>query len=725
MNHTTPPSSAGAGADDPVTESRVITVALVGNPNCGKTTLYNRLTGRQESTGNYPRVTVAVAAHEIVHRGVRIRLVDLPGIYSLNSQSPEERVGRDFIQEQNPDVVLNIVDAGNLDRSLFLTTQLIEMGCRRVHALNMIDEAHRRGILLDTEELSSMLGGPVVETMALKGAGLDRVLDAIVDMAGAESLPTPMVIAYDKHLEKAIGRVQALIEELHPGSMESKQSRWLAIKLLEGDDDVLMQEAEHDHLIEMVRRQRYDLARTHGDQAEIMIADSRYGFIHGLLAEARKVTPDQNSRMSLTRRIDRIMLHRLLGVPLFLALLWVMFETTFVLGAYPMDMIDAGMAVLTGWVDGLIPAGMVHDVAVEGVLAGVAGTIVFLPNVVLLFLFMAVFSETGYLARTTFLLDRVMHPFGLHGKAFIPLVMGFGCNVPAIMATRTIESSRSRLLAILVTPFMACSARLPVFILFAGAFFTEWAGTVVFGMYMLSIVIAVMSSVLIGKFVVRGGYEPFVMELPPYRMPSLRTVFFHMWDNALEFLNKVGSVILVGSMVIWFLQAFPKDVVYSTDYDAKIAALQAEPQTDARDEAITLLEVGKEKEKLENSYLARASIAITPLFKPLGFEWKDTTAIMTGFVAKEVVVASYSVLYAQNRDPDSPGLRAALANAMTPVTALAFMVFALLYSPCIATIGVIRREAGGIRWVGFSILFSFSLAWTLAFMIALAGRFFA
>ncbi|OHC75133.1 MAG: ferrous iron transport protein B [Rhodospirillales bacterium RIFCSPLOWO2_12_FULL_58_28] len=704
--------------------TRTVTVALVGNPNCGKTTLFNRLTGLKKSTGNYPRVTVSTAAHEFVHRGVKIRLVDLPGIYSLNSRSPEERIGRDFIQDKNPDIVLNMLDAGNLDRSLFLTTQLIEMGCLRVYALNMIDEARRRGITLDTEGLASMLGGPVVETTASKGEGLERLLDAIVDMADAKAPPNSLTINYDKHLENAIGRMQALINELHPGMPEVKHSRWLAIKLLEGDDDVLRKEADHAHLVEMMRRLRYDLERTHGDQAEIMIADSRYGFIHGLLAEARTVAHDQNARLDPTRRIDQIMLHRIIGVPLFIGLLWVMFEATFVLGAYPMDMIDAGMTALSALVGGIIPPGIAHDVIVNGILAGVGGTIVFLPNVVILFFFMAVFSESGYLARTTFLLDRLMHPFGLHGKAFIPLVMGFGCNVPAIMATRTIESARSRLIAILITPFMACSARLPVFILFAGAFFSEWAGSVVFGMYMLSIFVAVTSSILISRFVVHGGHEPFVMELPPYRLPSIRAVFFHMWDNALEFLQKVGGVIVIGSMVIWFLQAFPRDVAWTMDYDAEITRLQAETQSAGRDKAITALEVGKDKEKLENSYLARASIAVTPLFAPIGFGWKDTTAIMTGFLAKEVVVASYSVLYAQTRDPNSPGLRSALAKAMSPTTALAFMVFALLYSPCLSTIAVIRRETGTIRWAVFSVLFSFSLAWFLAFGVAIVGGIF-
>lgn len=700
---------------------RVITVALVGNPNCGKTTLFNRLTGLNESTGNYARVTVSAKAHEITHKGVRLRLVDLPGLYSLNSRSPEERTGRDFIQDQNPDIILNILDAGSLDRSLFLTTQLIEMGCARVYACNMIDEARRRGIVLDTLGLTSMLGGPVVETTAVTGNGLDHLLDAIIAAAAAPAPANPMIITYDPHLERAIRRVTRMIDDLHPGEMDTRWSRWLAIKLLEGDDDVLRQEADHDALIETVQRLRQDLRRTHGDDPGIMIADARYGFIHGFLAEVRSVSADGHHRLDPTRRIDAVMLHRVWGVPLFIAALWVMFETTFVLGTYPTGWIDSAMKAVTAWVADVIPPGLAHEVIVNGILAGIGGTIVFLPNVIILFFFMALFSESGYLARTTFLIDRVMHPFGLHGKAFIPLVMGFGCNVPAIMATRTIESPRSRLIAILITPFMACSARLPVFILFAGAFFSEWAGTVVFAMYMLSIAIAITSSVLIGKFVVGGGSEPFVMELPPYRVPRARSVFFHMWDNAAEFLHKVGGVIVVGSMVIWFLQAFPREVSWSRDYDGEAARLETQAPSPERDDAIAALDAARKKEKLESSYLARASIAISPLFAPLGFGWKDTTAILTGFVAKEVVVASYSVLYAQTRDPESPGLRSALGETMSSLTAFAFMVFALLYSPCLSTIAVIRRETGRWRWAGFSVAFSFTLAWSLAFAIVAVG----
>jgi ferrous iron transport protein B len=706
----------------------MVTVALVGNPNSGKTTLSNCLTGAHDGVGNYPRVTVSKRARDIQHMGWTFKLVDLPGIYSLTSQSPEERIGRDFIHAERPDIVLNVLDGGNLDRSLFLTSQLIEMGRPRVYALNMADEMRRKGHTVDLKALGSMLDGPVIETVATKDQGVEELLDAVVSIAESGALEDrPMKVPYDSHLEGAIEKVRNAVAELHPGALESEQSRWLAIKLLEGDDEILRQEGDHALLIEMIRRERLDLSHSHGDDVETMFADSRYGFIHGLLSEAREISISPEKRMSQTRKLDSVLLHRTLGLPLFLFFMWLMFETTFTLGAYPMDWIDAGVALIGEAVAGVLPDGMVKDLLVDGIIAGVGGTIIFLPNIVILFFFLAFFSESGYLARSAFLLDRLMHAFGLHGKAFIPLVMGFGCNVPAIMATRTIESEKSRLIAILVNPFMCCSARLPVFILFAGAFFAQWAGTVVFLIYMLSMVIALGAAVFLNRFVVRGGDEAFVMELPPYRLPTLGALVYHMCDKASDFLKKIAGVILVGSIVLWFLQAFPKEVPWSMDYDGQIATLEAQPQSEQRDAVITKLENEKAREHLEKSYLGRTAHAVTPLFGPLGFNWRDTTAILTGIVAKEVVVASYAVIYAQGEEAteESGRLRKALAASMSPLVALAFMVFVLIYAPCLATIAVIRREAGGWHWVGFSVAFSMSLAWLLAFSVITVGGVFA
>ncbi|MBF0369533.1 MAG: ferrous iron transport protein B [Magnetococcales bacterium] len=708
-----------------MSEQRSITVALVGNPNCGKTSIINKLAKSKDQVGNYPRVTVAVQQRITHHQGWEINLVDLPGVYALTTQTPEEAESRDYINARNADIIVNVLDAGNLERSLFLTTQLMEMGRPTIFLLNMIDEADKKKIKIDIKSLSSMLGGPVLTMNAISGNGMEELLDSVVTVAGQSTPPTPSFIQYDSHLEESVQRVQKHLHDLHPGEeMDDHQGRWLSIKLLEGDDALLRQEEEHAHLLELVRRERYDLSRDHGEECEMLFADARFGFVHGLVVEAVEVTPDANARLDMTRKLDTLLLHKVMGIPIFIAFLWLMFQTTFSIGEYPMDWIDAGVSIVSDALDDIIPPGMVHDLVIDGIIAGVGGTIIFLPNIVILFFFMAIFSETGYLTRAAFLMDRVMHTFGLHGKALIPLVMGFGCNVPAVMATRTIESDRSRLIAILVNPFMLCAARLPVFILFAGAFFAENAGTVVFGMYMLSIIMAMAASVFLNKILPQGAAEAFVMELPPYRLPTLRAVIVHMWDKALNFLQKIAGVILVGSIVIWFLQEFPKEINWSINYEQAITQLENEPATVERDQALHKLKLQQGQEALEKSYLGQVSHTVAPLLAPLEFTWKDTVAILTGFVAKEVVVASYAVLYSQGEEAteESDSLREVLAGTMSPLVAFSFMVFALLYAPCLATIAAIRREAGGWRWAGFSVVFSLTLAWTLAFSIVKVGH---
>jgi ferrous iron transport protein B len=678
--------------------TKEITVALVGNPNSGKTSLYNSLTGARGDVANYHRVTVQKKSSQIVYEGYKINIIDLPGIYSLSSQSPEERIGRDFIQEYRPDIVINILDAGNLDRNLFLTTQLIEMGCPQIFVLNMVDESKKKGISLDINAMAAMLGGPVVETIASKGQGKKELLQTIVAV-NEGSLKTHQIrFSYDSHLETAIHRATIMVAMLHPGIFSELQCRWLAIKLLEGDEEILQKEGEHDNLIMAVREERINLASLHGEEVDSMFAMARFGFIHGLLAEVRLTEMDPFTLMDKTRRLDNIFLNRFLGLPFFLAFMWLMFESTFTLGELPMSWIDAGVVWFSQFVSSLLPQGLLHDLIVDGIIAGVGGTIIFLPNIVILFLFLAILSETGYLSRASFLMDRMMHTFGLHGKAFIPLVMGFGCNVPAVMATRTIESEKTRLIAILINPFMSCSARLPVFILFAGAFFNEMAGTMVFLMYLISITSAMVAAIFLSKFIVKGENTPFVMELPPYRLPSVRGILFHMWEKALGFLQKVGGVIVVGSIIIWFLQAFPQTSMNENQ--------QAEPLA------------------LHDSYLGQIGTSITPVFKPIGFDWQESVAILTGFVAKEVVVASYAVLAnsEENADENSASLRNALSERMDRATALAFMVFVLLYSPCLATIGAIKRETGGWKWPLFSIGFSLSMAYILALAVSILGH---
>ena len=712
-----------------------ITVALVGNPNCGKTTILNKLAKTKENVGNYPRVTVAIKRHRVFKNNQEFVLVDLPGVYALTTQTPEESASRTFIQSETADIIVNILDAGNLERSLFLSSQLIEMGRPTLFILNMIDEALKKNLEIDSESLSNILGGPVLKVNGITGVGLEKLLTTVMGMVEQPQTTNPDSIQYDEHLETAIQQVQTLIQHLHPNQMDDRQSHWLAIKLLEGDDALLHQEGDHRHLMEMVRRARYDLARDHGDACEMLFADARFGFIHGLLAKVVKPTSPLENRYDLTRKLDTFFLHKILGIPLFVALLWLMFHTTFALGEYPMNWIDQGVLLISDTVKALLPTGMVRDLVVDGIIAGVGGTIVFLPNIVILFFFMAMFSETGYLTRAAFLMDQVMHAFGLHGKALIPLVVGFGCNVPAIMATRTIESDRSRLITILINPFMLCAARLPVFILFAGAFFSETAGSMVFLMYMLSVIIAMGAAVILNKIFPQNDTEAFIMELPPYRLPTLRAVLIHMWDKAMNFLQKIAGIILVGSIVIWFLQEFPKNIEWNHQYDKQLQELQTHPHLNANSihhsdtikAEITRLKQDHKQEALSKSYLGQIAHFVAPLFKPLGFTWKDTVAILTGLVAKEVVVASYAVLYSQDEESteESTTLREVLGQSMPPLIAFAFMVFTLLYSPCLATIATIRREAGGWRWAGLSIAFSLVLAWSLAFSIVSIGSLFA
>ncbi|MBF0133924.1 MAG: ferrous iron transport protein B [Magnetococcales bacterium] len=703
-----------------------ITVALVGNPNCGKTTLLNRITRSKESVGNYPRVTVALKRKEFTHQGQVIELVDLPGIYALTSQTPEERETRDFIHSGQVDIIINVLDACNLERSLFLTSQLIEMGHPLLFVLNMADEARSKKLQIDTQGLSSMLGGSVFETVGTTGDGLKALLDGVVRLHVQKMRREPIFLTYDNHLEQAVRRVQRLVTELHPRSLDHNQSRWLAIKLLEGDDRILLQEGEHGHLLEMVHRERYDLARSHGEECDLLFAMARYGFTHGVVKEVVQGPSEGEVIRDWTGRLDQVFLHRFFGIPLLLVLLWIMFQSTFSLGQVPMGWIDAGVGWISEWVSGRLPEGMVHDLVVDGIIAGVGGTIVFLPNIVILFFFMAMFSETGYLARAAFLVDRSMHTFGLHGKALIPLVMGFGCNVPAVMATRTIEDYRSRMITILISPFMLCSARLPVFILFAGAFFSEEAGTMVLLMYVLSIVVAMGAAVILNRLFLRSDDDAFVMELPPYRLPTLQAVMIHMGDRVIGFLQKVAGVILVGSIIIWFLQEFPHHHILSQDYDGEISRLESLPQTLQNDEIIAALKVKKAQEVLEQSYLGQIARTVAPVFVPLHFTWKDTVAILTGFVAKEVVVASYAVLYSQGDGAreNSESLRKALSHSMTPIVAFTFMLFALLYAPCLGTIATIGKEAGGWVWAGYSVAFSMTLAYGLSFLVVQVGGLF-
>ncbi len=705
---------------------KVINVALAGNPNCGKTTIFNHLTGARQRVGNFTGVTVTRKEGTVVHNGWTINVIDLPGTYSLSSKTVEEKVAREYILNEAPDLVVDIVDAGNLERNLFLTTQLIEMDLPRIINLNMIDEVRAKGVEIDTDTFSQLLGAPTVETVGRTGEGKEKLLDAIVEIAEQGFQTRQIRVPYDSHVEEAIERTQEHIARLHPGQVEEQRSRWMAIKLLEGDSDVLAQEHDHADLITAAKSEQTELEESHGEDSPTLLADGRYGFIHGLVQETLQQSKPVRAQ-NMTRRIDQILLNRALGLPLFLFFMWLMFQTTFTVGQYPMDWIDAGVGWLSGAVTSILPEGLIRDLLVDGIIGGVGGIIIFLPNIVLLFLFISFFENTGYMARAAFLMDRFMHGIGLHGKAFIPLLMGFGCNVPAIMAARTIENPKDRLLTILINPFMSCSARLPVYVLLAGIFFTDYAGTVVFALYLTGILVAMGAAWMMKKTMFQGLSDPFVMELPPYRLPAARSVVIHMWEKAVEFLKKVSGIILVGSIIIWFLQAFPQNVELSIDYSAEQSRIEQQVSAGkAQEQALAELANAQAAEEQEKRYLGQIGRTIQPIFEPLGFDWKGSIALLTGFVAKEIVVSTFGVLYNTGDDVDeeSMSLREAMAGSMAPEVALAFMVFTLLYMPCLATIAVIRRETQSAGWTLFSIAMGLGIAWIMAWVVVrVAGLF--
>ncbi|MBF0620990.1 MAG: ferrous iron transport protein B [Magnetococcales bacterium] len=715
---------------------KTITVALAGNPNSGKTTLFNKLTRSQHHVGNFPGVTVSRAEGKVVHRGYEISLVDLPGIYSLSSSSKYEVASRRHILEEQPDIILNVIDAGNLERNLFLTTQLIEMDRRRIYCLNMVDEARKKGIEIDLEAFSAFLDGPVVETVAHTGKGTNRILDAIVDEMEQGARDRRVLIPYDTHLEEAIERLHEHLphdDGLDDGPSHS-QARWLAIKLLEGDEEVAQGALDVDDMLALARKERAHLSRQHGCDAGILFANARYGLIQGLMRLFRKGDfPDYATdaelgkvvhKPSLTDRLDNVLLNRLIGLPIFLLLMWTMFQSTFELGAIPAGWIESLVEGFSGFVDGLMSEGQLKSLLVDGVINGMGSVLVFLPNIVFLFFFIALFEDTGYIARVAFLVDRIMRSLGLQGKTFIPLLMGFGCNVPAIMATRTINNHRDRMVAILINPFISCAARLPVFVLFAGAFFAERAGTVVFSMYIAGIVVALSSAFLLKKTILRGEAETFIMELPPYRRPTIQSILTHMGEPVIEFIKKVSGVILVGSIVIWFLQSYPMDVPLSRNYEAEQSKIELMQPSKQRNDALAELKFERTAEEQKARYLGQIGQSISVLFEPLGLDWKSSVALLTGMVAKEVIVSTMGVMYQMGEEVDeaSEGLRKAMRSGMTPTSALAFMVFSLLYMPCLSTIAVIKRETRSWRWTIFSMAFSLVIAYGLASAVYFIGE---
>ncbi len=664
-------------------------------------------------------------------------MVDLPGTYSLTPFSMEEITTRDFIINEDPDIVINIIDASNLERSLFLALQVMELGRPVLFVLNMADMAEARGIRINEKKLAALLDVPVVFTVGNKNKGMGQLIDAAIqECRSFENGKEPRVIRYGSETEPCISQLEELIHERKALTKDSLV-RWHAIKLLEGDAIEKQQILERfpekgPRLVQAAEECRQRIFDLFQDDFEIVLTEDRYGVIAGILRET--VTNTAKKRIDMSRNIDLVLTDRFLGIPVFIFFIWVMFQTTFALGAYPMAWIESGVTVLTVWLDHLLSASLFKSMLLDGVVAGIGSVIVFLPNILILFFFIALFEDTGYMARAAFLMDRVMHTAGLHGKSFIPMLMGFGCNVPAIMAARTLEHQKDRILTILMTPFMSCSARLPVYIVLAGSFFAHQAGTVIFALYAAGIILAILSGRILRTLFFKGADAPFVMELPPYRMPMLKSLLIHMWDRSKMFLRKMGGVILVGSIIIWVLSSFPRDITYSQDYNAVQTSVQARfseqmaaagpDETPVIEQelaaALKLIRTKKEQERVSKSYIGQLGQFLEPLFTPLGIAWQGGVALVTGFVAKEVVVSTMGVLYGVG-DSEGQVLTTALKQSgMTPQSALSMMVFVLLYVPCFATVVTIYRETS-LKWACFNVIYTTLVAWSLSFLVYRTG----
>jgi ferrous iron transport protein B len=665
-----------------------INVALAGNPNAGKTSLFNGLTGGRQRVGNWPGVTVERKEGTYRYDGAPVNVVDLPGTYSLGAYSLDEVLARDFLLAEEADVVVNVVDASNLERNLYLTTQLLETGVPLVVALNMYDVAERT-YDLEPQKLSELLGVPVIPTVGTSGRGLGALRAAIAAVARDPRRARPLELRYGSEIEPHLAELTADLANLR-GFAPALRPRWTALKLLEGDERVRVAVREIPGgagLVEEAAAVSDHLGRIIGDEAEVAVADYRYGFIRGLLRDAVRLRGPSPVRLTVSDRIDKIVTHRFLGVPLFLIAAYALFELTFKLAAPPVEALETGLGWLSAHVVNwtAVKSPLLSSFLVDGALGGVGSVLVFIPNIFLLFLAIAVMEDSGYMARVAFVMDGFMHKLSLHGRSFIPLVLGFGCNVPAIMATRTLDSRRERMITIMVIPLISCSARLPIYVLFVGAFFAAHRGLVVWSLYILGIVLAITVAKIFSKTLFRGETAHFVMELPPYRVPTIRGVLLHAWGRSWEFIKRAGGIIFAATVLLWGLAHLPPGVEYA-----------------GRD-----------------SVLGIAGAALAPLFRPAGFDaWQAAVALIVGVGAKEAVVSTLGVLYGAGEE----GLSNVLQTTFTPLSAYAFMVMTLLYIPCAATIAVIRRETGSWRWTLFAVAYTLIVGWAAAVLVYQGGR---
>lgn len=736
-------------------KGRVIDVVLVGNPNSGKTTIFNYASRSHEKVGNYSGVTIEAKSARFKQGGYTFHIIDLPGTYSLSAYSPEELYVRQHILEEHPDVVINVVDASNLERNLYLTTQLIEMDVKVVVALNMYDELLDRGDKFNYQMLGEMLGIPFVPTVGSKGKGIRELFDKVIEVyEDKDPIVRHIHINFCKPVEEAIKTIQDEIWK-NQSFTDQVSSRFYAIKLLEKDpavSQIIEQLPNAEQIKALVTREIQRLEKDLREDCETLITDARYGFISGALKETYIENKQKRKLKTETEIIDTFLTHKLFGFPVFFFFMWLMFYSTFTLGEYPKQWIEAGVGIISGILRTFFPDGMFKDLLVEGVVAGVGSVIVFLPNILILFFFISLMEDTGYMARVAFIMDRIMHRIGLHGRSFIPLLMGFGCNVPAIMATRTIPSRSDRLLTILINPFMTCSARLPVYILIIAAFFPDNPTIILLSIYLTGIILAAALAILFKKTLFKRAEAPFVMELPPYRLPTLRSVLKNMWYKAAQYLKKMGGIILLAMILIWAAGYFPLHRDKMAEYDrniaqinAEIAQLQAntdhsdqgEPQTsllEQKQQQVKQLQLEKQVYRLENSFIGQLGRMIEPLITPLGFDWKMGVSLVTGAAAKEIVIGTLSILYFSD-DPDNhqplvEKLRSQVYTSgpragqpiFTPVVAMAFMLFVLIYFPCVAVVAAVRKETGSWRWAAFLAIYTTALAYLVALIVYQVGN---
>lgn len=718
----------------------VIRVALVGNPNCGKTSLFNVASGSHEHVGNYSGVTVDAKEGRFEYKGYKFVLVDLPGTYSLSAYSPEELYVRKNLIDNVPDVVINVVDASNIERNLYLTAQVIDMNLKVVMALNMYDELKDKGDELDIKQLGYLLGMPVCPTVSRDGTGIPELFDTVIKIytQSDPKLARHIHINHGAELEKSIDRIKLLLQKNQ--SLRDKYStRYLAIKYLEDDKDIekiIDTLPNRDEIISarVIEEQRIiDLLHTNTESA---IVDAKYAFIQGALAETYKPHQDATPRKTITDKIDAIVTNKWMAFPIFIAVLYLIFQTTFAVGDYPMQWIDWFVGKFGDFVATFMADGWLKDLVVDGIISGVGSVLVFLPNILILYFFISLMEDSGYMSRAAFIVDKLMHKIGLHGKSFIPMVMGFGCNVPAIMATRAIESRKSRMITIAIIPFMSCAGRLPIFVLLAGAFFPHNAALVLLGIYLLGIVLAILSAIVLSKFV-KDDDLPFVMELPPYRIPTAKAIWRHTWEKGQQYLQKMATTILLCSVIIWFLGYFPKNKElmatqeeYATLAQTPAGRLSANAdEVDVNAAAATKQELMTRIDSLyayqqENSYIGQLGRMVSPALDPLGFNWKMDVGLLTGIAAKELVVSTLGVMYSEGAKvseghdmSEDTQLQSALVNDVTPAAALSFMVFILLYFPCVATFVAIKNETGKWRWAVACCAYTMAVAWIMSFIV--------